>query len=105
MRAILFAAGLAAAATLAGCSSEPPTEEPTTTSGTPAQTTASTTSEAPAQPTASETPSGHGSLAQCLTDHGVPAAPGPAGPPAGVDPGVWNEAMQACATFAPGPAG
>lgn len=104
MRAILFAAGLAAAATLAGCSSEPPADEPTTTSGTPAPTTTST-SEASAQPTASETPSGHGSLAQCLTDHGVPAAPGPAGRPAGVDPGVWNEAMQACATFAPGPAG
>lgn len=104
MRAIVFAAGLVAAATLAGCSSDPPAEEPTTTTGTPAQTTTNTT-EAPAQPTAPETPSGHGSLAQCLTDHGVPAAPGPAGPPAGVDPGVWNEAMQACATFAPGPAG
>lgn len=81
MRPILFAAGLAAAAILAGCGSEPLAEQPTTTSA------------------------GHGSLAQCLTDHGVPAAPGPAGPPAGVDPGTWNDAMRACATHAPGPAG
>ncbi len=103
MRAILFAAGLVAAATLAGCASEPPADTPNTTSGTSAQTA---TSEAPAQSsTTSETQSGHGSLAQCLTEHGVPAAPGPAGPPPGVDPGAWNEAMQACATYAPGPAG
>jgi hypothetical protein len=84
MRAIWLAAGLAAAAILAGCASEPPAEQH------------STTSDAPA---------GHGSLAQCLSDHGVPAAPGPGGgPPSGVDPGTWNEAMQACASFAPGPA-
>ncbi|RAV08596.1 hypothetical protein DQP55_19140 [Mycolicibacterium sp. GF69] len=76
---------LAATAILAGCASEPPAEQQTT-----------TTSEAPA---------GHGSLAQCLDDHGVPAAPGPGGgPPPGIDPDTWHEAMQACAMFAPGPA-
>ncbi|MGE2721339.1 hypothetical protein [Mycolicibacterium celeriflavum] len=104
MRVTVFAAGVAAVAMLAGCASEPPAEQPTTTSGTATQTQ-TTTSEAPAETTTSETPSGHGSLAQCLTDHGVPAAPGPAGPPAGVDPETWNRAMQECATFAPGPAG
>ncbi|MCV7220286.1 hypothetical protein [Mycolicibacterium elephantis] len=91
MPARLLAAVCAAAALLAGCSSQP-SEAP---SPTPAETTAEI-SEAPAQ---------HGSLAQCLTDHGVPADPGPAGPPAGVDPDAWHEAMQACASFAPGPAG
>ncbi|KUI11612.1 hypothetical protein AU193_19085 [Mycobacterium sp. GA-1285] len=103
MRATLFVGGLAAAVALAGCGSEPPAEPQTTTSETPTQTT--TSSEAPAQTTTSEAPAGHGSLAECLADHGVPAAPGPAGPPPGVDADAWNEAMQACATFAPGPAG
>ena len=42
---------------------------------------------------------------QCLSEHGVPAAPGPAGPPPGVDPDKWNEAMQTCSSLAPGPAG
>ena len=85
MRAIWLAAGLAAAAILAGCASEPPAEQPSTTS---------------------DAPTGHGSLAQCLSDHGVPAAPGPAaGPPPGVDSETWNKAIKACATFAPGPAG
>ncbi|HEX2214584.1 MAG TPA: hypothetical protein VHH12_14265 [Mycobacterium sp.] len=84
MRAYRLAAGFAVAAMLAGCSTDPPAEPP------------STTSEAPA---------GHGSLAQCLNEHGVPAAPGPAAtPPAGVDRDSWNEAMQACASLAPGPA-
>lgn len=83
MRASRLAAGLAAAAVLAGCASEPP-EQPGTTS---------------------DAPAGHGSLADCLSDHGVPAAPGPGGgPPSGVDPGAWREAMQSCASFAPGPA-
>lgn len=103
MRAVMVVAGLAAAAALAGCASEQPAEQQPTTSQAPAQTT---TSQAPAQTTTSETPSGHGSLAQCLDEHGVPAAPGPAaGPPPGVDAETWNRAMQACATFAPGPAG
>ncbi|KUI43486.1 hypothetical protein AU197_22320 [Mycobacterium sp. IS-1590] len=103
MRAIMVLAGLAATAVLAGCGSEPPAEQGPPTSQSLSQTT---TSQAPAQTTASETPAGHGSLAQCLDEHGVPAAPGPAaGPPPGVDAETWNEAMRACATFAPGPAG
>lgn len=86
MRVSLLAAGLAAVAILAGCSSSSPAEQ-------------STTEESVA-------PTGHGSLAQCLREHGVPAAPGPvAGPPPGVDPDAWNEAMQTCSSLAPGPAG
>ncbi|MFI5510124.1 hypothetical protein ACIA48_21875 [Mycobacterium sp. NPDC051804] len=77
---------LVAAGILAGCSSNPPAEQ-------------STTEESSVAPT------GHGSLAQCLSEHGVPSAPGPAGPPPGVDPDKWNEAMQTCASLAPGPAG
>ncbi|KUH80793.1 MULTISPECIES: hypothetical protein [unclassified Mycobacterium] len=88
MRAIWLATGVVAAAILAGCASDPPAEQQTTTSNT------------------SNAPAGHGSLAQCLNDHGVPAAPGPAAaPPPGVDPDTWHRAMQACASFAPGPAG
>nr|WP_240761133.1 hypothetical protein [Mycolicibacterium sp. CR10] len=49
---------------------------------------------------------GHGSLAYCLGQHGIPAPPGPTtGPPPGVDPARWHEAMVACASLAPGPAG
>lgn len=49
---------------------------------------------------------GHGSLAHCLSEHGVPTTPGLAvGPPPGVDPGTWQRAMQACSSLAPGPAG
>jgi hypothetical protein len=78
---------LVAAAILGGCSSNPPAEQTTTEQ-----------SETP--------PTGHGSLAQCLREHGVPAAPGPtAGPPPGVDPGTWDQAMQTCSSLAPGPAG
>ncbi|BBY45678.1 hypothetical protein [Mycolicibacterium celeriflavum] len=85
MRAILLATGVVAVAFLAGCASDPPADQQTTTSNAPA---------------------GHGSLAQCLADHGVPAAPGPAAaPPPGVDPDTWHQAMQACASFAPGPTG
>ena len=84
MRWAWLAAGVVAAAILAGCSSSPPMQQSTT----------------------SVTPAGHGSLAQCLSEHGVLAAPGPAaGPPPGVDPGTWNEAMQSCSSLAPGPAG
>ena len=89
MRGIWLAAGVVAAGMLAGCASEPPAPDP------PAE-----------QTTTSVAPSGHGSLAHCLSEHGVPAAPGPAaGPPPGVDPDTWNRAMQACSSFAPGPAG
>jgi hypothetical protein len=85
VRTSLLAAAFAAVTLLAGCASEPPADEPATTS---------------------EAPTGHGTLAQCLREHGVPAAPGPAaGPPASVDPAAWNQAMQSCASLAPGPAG
>ncbi|MFM8598073.1 MAG: hypothetical protein ACKOB8_03595 [Mycobacterium sp.] len=51
-------------------------------------------------------PTGHGTLAACLRDHGVPESAGPAavlGPPAGVDQRTWQQAMSACEEFAPGP--
>lgn len=89
MRTLWLAAGFTAAAIFTGCSSEQPNSDP------PPER----------QSTSAEAPAGHGSLAQCLSEHGVPAAPGPAGPPPGVDPGKWDSAMQACASYAPGPAG
>ncbi|MBU8810964.1 hypothetical protein KL953_18950 [Mycolicibacterium goodii] len=53
----------------------------------------------------SETPNGHGSYAHCLSEHGVSAPPGPVvGAPPGVDQQTWQEAVDACATLAPGPA-
>jgi hypothetical protein len=77
--------GLAAMAALAACSA-----------GTPA----------PAPSPTSVSPTGHGALAHCLTEHGMPAAPGPVnGPPPGVDQDSWHKAMQACSTLGPGPAG
>lgn len=79
----------AAALLIAGCSAEP----------------------TPSQPGRESSPvpsrAAHGSLAECLRSQGVSDAGGPAavlGPPAGVDPATWDEAMKACATFAPGPA-
>lgn len=85
MRLTWLAAGVAAAGILAGCSSNPPADQkPTSTS---------------------DTPTGHGSLAHCLSEHGVPAAPGPAaGPPPGVPEQTWKDAMAACSSLAPGPA-
>ena len=84
MRVIAMAAGLAAAGLLSACSSG--------------------ASEQPATST-SVAPTGHGGLAHCLSEHGVPAVPGPAvGPPPGVDPNTWHSAMQACSSLAPGPA-
>ena len=68
--------------------------------------------QAPSQPTSTDwetTPSkAHGSLADCLQAHGVTESSSPAavlGPPAGVDQATWDEAMKACSTLAPGPAG
>jgi hypothetical protein len=84
MRFIAPAAGLAVAGLLAACSSSTPPEQ-------------SSTSVAPA---------GHGGFAHCLSEHGVPAAPGPAlSPPPGVDQAAWHRAMEACSSLAPGPAG
>ena len=49
-------------------------------------------------------PTGHGAFARCLTEHGVPAGPGPtSGPPPYVDQDTWRKAMQACSTLGPGP--
>lgn len=64
--------------------------------------------QAPSEPTTTEPMPAHGSLAECLKANGVSESSGPAavlGPPAGVDPAKWDEAMKACATLAPGPAG
>jgi len=85
VRAKTLAAGLAAAGLLAACSPNTPPPEQTSTSG---------------------APTGHGGFAHCLSEHGVPIAPGPAaGPPPGVDQDTWHKAMEACSTLAPGPAG
>lgn len=67
----------------------------------------SSKSAPPETPSPAPSPAGHGSLAECLRDQGVSdsgGAPAVLGPPAGVDPGTWDEAMKACSTFAPGPA-
>ena len=64
-------------------------------------------SQEPAQPATTEPTSAHGSLADCLKAQGMPESSGPAallGPPAGVDPTKWDQAMTACSEFAPGPA-
>ena len=66
----------------------------------------STKSEEPAS--VESPPATHGSFAECLRSHGVGSPPGPvspAGPPEGVDPATWEQAMQACSTLAPGPGG
>jgi hypothetical protein len=85
VRAISLAAGFAAAGLLAACSSSAPPRE---------------------QSPTSVAPTGHGGFAHCLSEHGVPTAPGPAaGPPPGVDEDTWHRAMQACSALAPGPAG
>nr|WP_242456194.1 hypothetical protein [Mycolicibacterium sp. P1-18] len=62
-----------------------------------------TNSPAPSDP-APTTSSTHGTLAECLSKHGVPAAAGPAaGPPPGVDEAAWRKAMQECSPLGPGP--
>ncbi|WP_371870870.1 hypothetical protein [Mycolicibacterium hippocampi] len=87
--AALAAAGVAAAACTAP---EDPPNGPDT---------------APTSTSTSVTPSvGHGSLAYCLSQHGMPAPPGPtADAPPGVDPAAWEQAMAECSSLAPGPAG
>lgn len=60
-----------------------------------------------ATPAPAESSTNHGGLADCLKSHGVEDAGGQAvlmGPPAGVDPGTWDQAMKVCSTLAPGPA-
>ena len=67
--------------------------------------TACSSESAPAeQSSTSVIPTAHGAFARCLTEHGVPAGPGPAsGPPPYVDQDTWRKAMQACSTLGPGP--
>jgi|APCry1669189241_1035207.scaffolds.fasta_scaffold13955_2 hypothetical protein len=61
----------------------------------------------PAVPNVKDLPAAtHGSLADCLHDNGIPDSSEPAavlGPPNGVDQAVWDQAMKACSTLAPGP--
>ena len=84
MRAIPLAAGFAAAGLLAACSSN---------------------TQPPEQSSTSVAPTGHGGFADCLSEHDVPTAPGPAaGPPPGVDQDTWHRAMEACSSLSPGPA-
>ncbi|EKF22229.1 putative lipoprotein [Mycolicibacterium hassiacum DSM 44199] len=62
------------------------------------------TPEPTPQPSDEPTPTQHGSYAQCLREHGVPAPAGPVtGPPPGVAPETWKQAMADCASLAPGP--
>lgn len=101
MRSLSFGVATAATAILAGCAPAPTPSQPTVISPAPSTTGLATTSS-----TASPAPGEHGSLAQCLHQHGVPDSAGPAvlGPPAGVDPGVWDQARKACSPLEPGPA-
>jgi hypothetical protein len=90
MRRTAAAAVLAAALCSAGCAGTPESKPPPESGSAPP----------PAVPGA------HGGLAECLHANGVPDSTGPAavlGPPADVDPGVWDRAMTACSTLAPGP--
>ncbi|MEZ0356901.1 hypothetical protein CRM90_17500 [Mycobacterium sp. ENV421] len=105
MRGVALVVATAATALLAGCVPAPSPSQPTaispapsTTSPLPGTTPPSSTTPAPAE---------HGSLARCLHEHGVPDSAGTAvlGPPSGVDPGVWDQAMKACSPLEPGPAG
>ncbi|MCB0949062.1 MAG: hypothetical protein KDB44_07240 [Mycobacterium sp.] len=109
MRRGLVVAVLVLAGVTAGCS--PPGERPseaTTSQTTTAATTTTTTSPSMTPTTTAAEPgsTGHGSLANCLSEHGVPASPGPTtGPPSGVDPATWEKAMAECSSLAPGPTG
>lgn len=60
----------------------------------------------PEIPESSPASAAHGGLADCLKSHEVADTGGPAavlGPPAGVDPAAWDDAMRACSSLAPGP--
>lgn len=78
----------------------------------PAKPSVAPSSTMPAAPasrveTVTTPPAPHGGLADCLHAHGVPESAGAAvvlGPPGGVDPATWQQAVQACSSFAPGPA-
>ena len=69
-------------------------------------TACSSNSAPPEQSSTTAAPTGHGTFARCLTEHGVPSGPGPAsGPPPYVDQETWRNAMRACSPLAPGPQG
>lgn len=99
---------LAATALLGGCSSTSPAPEPE-----PSAATTSPDEKSPAATTPATTPPSspaerteHGGLSDCLKSHGVTDSGGTAiilGPPAGVDPGTWDNAMKECSGLAPGP--
>ena len=85
---------IAATLLIAGCSPEPTPPEPTGSTA-PAGTTAPTGA-----------PAAHGSLAECLRDHGIDEpASAVMGPPAGVDQVTWDQAMTLCSALGPGPGG
>ena len=100
MRRYVLGVATATALLLGGCTATPDPSQPTVISPGPDTTSATPTATAPAQ-------AEHGSLARCLREHGVPESAGTAvlGPPSNVDPGVWDQAMRACAPLEPGPAG
>jgi hypothetical protein len=102
MRSVAFGVATAATAILAGCAPAPTPSQPTVISPAPTTGLATTSTST----TTSVSPAEHGSLAQCLHQHGVPdsAGAGVRGPPAGVDPGVWDQAKKACSPLEPGPA-
>nr|WP_260755368.1 hypothetical protein [Mycobacterium sp. SMC-8] len=63
-------------------------------------------SPAPSTPSSAVPSVGHGSFAYCLSQHGVPAPPGPTSePPPGIDRATWEVALAECSQLAPGPAG
>ncbi|OPX09208.1 hypothetical protein [Mycobacterium sp. AT1] len=87
MRLHTLAVAVAATCLLASCSTKSPEPQ---------------SPEPAAPPTTSSV---HGSLAECLSKHGVPAAVGPAvAAPPGVDANTWRNAMKDCSPLGPGPA-
>ena len=87
MRLQSLAVAVAATCLLASCATE--SSEPK--------------SPEPAAPPAMS--SAYGSLAECLSKHGVPAAVGPAvAAPPGVAEHTWRDAMRDCSPLGPGPA-
>jgi len=84
---------IAATLLIAGCSPESAPPEPT---GFTTPTGTGTTGA----------PAAHGSLAECLRDHGIDEpANAVMGPPAGVDQVTWDQAMKLCSPLGPGPGG
>ena len=81
----ITSAVIAAMLLIAGCSPESAPPEPTGTTG---------------------APTAHGSLAECLRDHGIDEPVNAVmGPPAGVDQVTWDQAMKLCSPLGPGPGG